>query len=551
VTARDNPAGRTDPSASHPTHDPVCGMVVDPVTIKHSVERGGQSYYFCGGACETKFLSDPARYLRADSKPAHSAVGELRAVYTCPMHPQIRRNAPGSCPICGMALEVQGVHEGEGTSPELKDMTRRFAIGAVLATPIFVLEMGSHLRLLNLHHYLSDTVSMWIQFGLATPIVLWCAWPFFQRAWASVLNRSPNMFTLIALGVGPSYLYSLVATFAPGLFPASLHRGGGLIPVYYEAAAIVTVLVLLGQILELRAREKTGGAVRALLKLAPKTARRIGHDGTDAEVPLEEVRVGDRLRVRPGEAVPVDGSVTGGSSSVDESMVTGESVPVVKGTGAKVMDAVGTRTSVGAGDGCGRIGAQPSARELKHDFLWRTTCRLPERGRIGIFNRSYYEEVLITRVHPEILKAQNLPEHSLEMKHFWRDRYRSIVELEQHLHRNGTLILKFFLNLSKKEQEKRFLERIDEAGKNWKISAADIKERKYWKDYMRAYEECLSATGTPCVPWYAIPADDKDNARLIVSQIVIDALMALKMTYPKSDAKRRQELQSMRKQLAG
>jgi PPK2 family polyphosphate:nucleotide phosphotransferase len=194
---------------------------------------------------------------------------------------------------------------------------------------------------------------------------------------------------------------------------------------------------------------------------------------------------------------------------------------------------------------------QPSEEELKHDFLWRTTCRLPERGRIGIFNRSYYEEVLITRVHPEILITQNLPEHSLEMKHLWRDRYRSIVELEEHLYRNGTLIIKFFLNLSKREQEKRFLERIDEADKNWKFSASDIKERKYWKDYMRAYEECLSATGTPHAPWYAIPADNKDNARLIVSQIVIDALTELKMTYPKSDSKRHQELQSIREQLAG
>ena len=192
---------------------------------------------------------------------------------------------------------------------------------------------------------------------------------------------------------------------------------------------------------------------------------------------------------------------------------------------------------------------QPSEEELKHDFLWRTTCRLPERGRIGIFNRSYYEEVLITRVHPEILLTQNLPEYSLEMKHFWRDRYRSIVEMEEHLHRNGTVILKFFLNLSKKEQEKRFLERIDDAEKNWKFSASDIKERKYWKQYMQAYQECLSATGTPRAPWYAIPADDKDNARLIVSRIVIDTLKELKMAYPKSDAKRRQELHSIREQL--
>ncbi|MEO8882143.1 MAG: copper-translocating P-type ATPase, partial [Devosia sp.] len=266
-------------------------------------------------------------------------------IYTCPMHPQIRRKEPGNCPICGMALEPEGIPEAEGSSPELKDMSRRFVIGAILAAPIFVLEMGSHWTALKLDRFVSMGASMWIQFALATPIVLWCAWPFFQRAWVSVLNRSPNMFTLIALGVGASYLYSLFATFAPGLFPAAL-RHGGLIPVYYEAAAIVTVLVLLGQVLELRAREKTGGAIRALLKLAPKTARRISAGGTDEEVPLDQIHVGDKIQVRPGEAVPVDGSVCEGKSSVDESMVTGESMPVEKAMGAKVIG--GTINGTGA-----------------------------------------------------------------------------------------------------------------------------------------------------------------------------------------------------------
>jgi len=265
--------------------------------------------------------------------------------YTCPMHAQIRRNASGSCPICGMALEPEGIPEAEGTNPELKDMTRRFLIGAVLATPIFVLEMGGHLGLMGMAHF-ATTASVWIQFGLATPIVLWCASPFFQRAWTSVLNRSPNMFTLIALGVGASYGYSLAATFAAGLFPASLRQHGGMIPVYYESVAIVTVLVLLGQVLELRAREKTGGAIRALLKLAPKSARRLRADGTDEQVLLDQVHVGDRMRVRPGEAVPVDGSVTEGTSSVDESMVTGESMPVAKKVGAKVIG--GTINGTGA-----------------------------------------------------------------------------------------------------------------------------------------------------------------------------------------------------------
>src|ERR1700734_653666 len=235
-------------------------------------------------------------------------------IYTCPMHPQIRRSEPGSCPICGMALEPESIPEAEGRNPELKDMTRRFVVGALLATPILVLEMGGHLRPLNLDHYVSMAASMWIQLALATPIVLWCAWPFFQRAWTSVRNRSANMFTLIGLGAGASYAYSFVAPFAPALFPARLRQHGGLIPVYYEAAAVVTVLVLLGQVLESRAREKTGGAIRAILKLAPKTARRARGDGTDEEVPLGDIRVGDRLRVRPGEAVPVDGSIMEGTS---------------------------------------------------------------------------------------------------------------------------------------------------------------------------------------------------------------------------------------------
>jgi P-type Cu+ transporter len=326
-------------------------MVVDPVAAKSRAHYKGQSYYFCCSGCKAKFLADPTQFLNPTAKPAPSvpsvasAAAAHGAIYTCPMHPQIRRDQPGSCPICGMALEPAGIPETLGASPEFEDMTRRFVIGAILATPIFVLEMGSHLRLFKMDHLVTMAASLWIQFALATPIVLWCAWPFFKRAWASVLNRSPNMFTLIALGVGASYFYSLVATFAPGLFPAGL-RHGGLIPVYYEAASVVTVLVLLGQVLELRAREKTGSAIRALLKLAPKTARRIGADGKDDEVPLGEIHVGDRLRVRPGEAVPVDGSVTEGASSVDESMVTGESMPVEKAAGAKVIG--GTINGTGA-----------------------------------------------------------------------------------------------------------------------------------------------------------------------------------------------------------
>jgi Cu+-exporting ATPase len=341
--------GATSASARSQTLDPVCGMVIDPATANNRTEHGGEIYYFCCSGCKAKFLANPTQYLKTHAEPAatlRTAPSDQGTIYTCPMHPQIRQSAPGSCPICGMALEPEGIPEAEGTSPELKDMTRRFVIGAVLATPVFVLEMGGHLGLLKMDRYVSMAASMWIQFALATPIVLWCALPFFERAWTSILNRSPNMFTLIALGIGASYLYSLAGTFAPGLFPASLREHGGLIPVYYEAAAVITVLVLLGQVLELRAREKTGGAIRALLKLAPKTARRLRADGTDEEVPLDQIHVGDRLRVRPGEAVPVDGSVAEGSSSVDESMVTGESMPVEKAAGAEVIG--GTINGTGA-----------------------------------------------------------------------------------------------------------------------------------------------------------------------------------------------------------
>jgi Cu+-exporting ATPase len=346
------------PKISDSSKDPVCGMIVDPATAKQQADYQGKTYYFCCGGCKAKFVASPGQYLKAAAPDAKTAPASRDAqgpvarglvaqhtLYTCPMHPQIRRDAPGSCPICGMALEHEGIPEAEGSSPELKDMTRRFVIGAVLAAPIFALEMGGHWTALNLDRLVSMRASMWIQWLLSTPIVLWCAWPFFQRAWASVINRSPNMFTLIALGVGASYVYSLFATFAPGLFPADLQQGD-VIPVYYEAAAVVTVLVLLGQVLELRARDKTGGAIRALLKLAPKTARRIRADGADEEVPLDQIHVGDTLRIRPGDAVPVDGSVSEGQSSVDESMVTGESMPVEKVAGARVIG--GTLNGTGA-----------------------------------------------------------------------------------------------------------------------------------------------------------------------------------------------------------
>jgi P-type Cu+ transporter len=319
----------------HAVADPVCGMKVDPAKTPHRHTHDGRSYFFCSAGCRDKFVADPGKYLRKD------AGGEMPAappgtIYTCPMHPQIRQVGPGSCPICGMALEPVSVTAEAAPSEELTDMTRRFWIGTVLSVPLVLLEMGAHFPGLNLHHYISPQLTVWVGFLAATPVVLWAGWPFFVRGWASVRNRSLNMFSLIALGVGAAYAYSLAATFAPGLFPESL-RTDGVIPVYYEAAAVITVLVLLGQVLELRAREQTGGAIRALLNLAPKTARRMSEDGSDEEIPLEQVHIGDRLRVRPGDSIPVDGVVIEGRSAVDESMVTGESMPVEKEKDASVI----------------------------------------------------------------------------------------------------------------------------------------------------------------------------------------------------------------------
>ncbi len=265
-------------------------------------------------------------------------------VYTCPMHPQIRQIGPGNCPICGMALEPVIATAESGPSEEYLDMRRRFWVGLVLGLPVFILEMGAHLT--NLHMLLGPQMSNWLQMVLATPVVLWAGWPFFQRGWQSLVTRHLNMFTLIAMGTGVAWLYSVVATVFPGIFPATFRSAEGSVAVYFEAAAVITVLVLLGQVLELRAREQTGGAIRALLDLAPKTARRIGVDGSEEDVGLDQVVVGDRLRVRPGEKVPVDGVLVEGRSSVDESMITGESMPVTKEVGAKLIG--GTMNQTGA-----------------------------------------------------------------------------------------------------------------------------------------------------------------------------------------------------------
>ena len=310
--------------------DPVCGMKIDPAQTMRRADHAGRTYAFCSAGCETKFKTDPELYLR----PQAAGAAPAGTAYTCPMHPQIRRDAPGACPICGMALEPETVTADSRPNPELADMSRRFWIGLVLAAPVFLLEMGAHLGLM---HWISPSVSNWIQFALATPVVLWCGLPFFQRGWASLVSRHLNMFTLIAMGVGVAYGYSVVGLLAPGAFPAALRTMGGAVPVYFEAAAVITVLVLLGQVLELRARERTSGAIKALLNLAPKTARRVREDGTDEEVTLGEVHVGEQLRVRPGEKIPVDGEILEGRVSIDESLVTGESMPVTKEPGAKVI----------------------------------------------------------------------------------------------------------------------------------------------------------------------------------------------------------------------
>ena len=312
--------------------DPVCSMTVDPHTAKHRADYHGHPYYFCSAGCRTKFVNGPQKYL--DAREPEPVAEDT--VYTCPMHSQIRQVGPGSCPICGMALEPELAGSDIGPNPELIDMSRRFWIGIALTVPIFVLEMGSHIA--GAHSWVDPTLSNYVQFAFATPVVLWAGWPFFVRGWQSLVTRNLNMFTLIAMGTGVAYAYSLIATFAPGLFPQAFRGGhGGAPATYFEAASVITVLVLMGQVLELRAREATSGAIRALLGLAPKTARRVKDDDSDEDVSLDEIHAGDRLRVRPGDKVPVDGVIIEGRSAIDESMITGESMPVTRQKDLRVI----------------------------------------------------------------------------------------------------------------------------------------------------------------------------------------------------------------------
>jgi P-type Cu+ transporter len=333
--------------------DPVCGMTIDPAGAVGHVEHKGQTYFFCAESCLEQFHDDPERFLDPGARPA--APVDLGAEYTCPMHPEVRQIGPGACPICGMALEPVDAAHVEERNPELEDMTRRFWVSLVLTTPILAFMIAEFLPAGLLDGLVPHDLRNWIQFGLATPVVLWGGWPFFERGWASIVNRHLNMFTLIALGVASAYVFSVAATLAPGFFPASF-RMGNEVAVYFEPAAVIVVLVLLGQVLELRARSRTSAAIRNLLGLAPKTARRIEPDGAEHDVPLEHVAVGDRLRVRPGEHVPVDGCVLEGVTTIDESLVTGEPIPVEKTPEAPVTGGTvnGTGTFVMRAERVGR-----------------------------------------------------------------------------------------------------------------------------------------------------------------------------------------------------
>ncbi|RLQ20247.1 heavy metal translocating P-type ATPase [Seongchinamella sediminis] len=321
-----------EPTSQSDVKDPVCGMLVDPHNAKHQFGYHCETWYFCSSRCQEKFEAEPQTYL-GGKVPAKAA--PAGTFYTCPMHPEIHQEGPGDCPICGMALEPEEVSIDTGPSAELADMTRRFWVGLALALPVFILEMGGHL--LSLDHLVAPQVSNWVQLLLASPVVCWAGWPFFVRGWRSLVQRSLNMFTLIAIGTGVAWSYSIIATLSPGSFPAAFRQPDGSVAVYFEAAAVIVVLVLLGQVLELRAREKTSGAIRALLDLAPATARRLDGHGSEADVALDQVSVGDRLRVRPGDKVPLDGEVLEGRSNVDESMVSGEPLAVSKQVGDTVV----------------------------------------------------------------------------------------------------------------------------------------------------------------------------------------------------------------------
>jgi Cu+-exporting ATPase len=380
--------------------DPVCGMSVDPATARHRTEHAGTQYFFCGARCLDRFSAEPARYLAPPpvagaAAPAARAGGESR--WTCPMHPQIVRDEPGSCPICGMALEPMIPTGEDAENPELRDMTRRFWVGVVLSAPLLAMAMADHLAKPALDALIAPRIAVWIQLVLGTPAVLWCGWPFFRRGWASVVNRRLNMFSLIALGTGVAYGYSLVAALAPGVFPESFRMPDGGVALYFEAASVIVALVLLGQVLELRARSQTNSAIRALLDLAPKRARLLHEDGSEADIALEEVVPGNNLRVRPGEKIPVDGVVLEGHSAVDESMITGESLPAEKSPGDKVTGATvnATGSFVMRAE---RVGSDTLLAQIVHMVAEAQRSRAPIQSLVDTISAWFVPAVILVAV---------------------------------------------------------------------------------------------------------------------------------------------------------
>jgi Cu+-exporting ATPase len=391
-------AHRHDGSPEATERDPVCGMTVDPATAQHDAEHEGRRYYFCSAGCRQRFIADPGRYLAPDQAPGEQATApsDGQTLWTCPMHPQIVRPEPGSCPICGMGLEPMVPTGGEPENPELRDMTRRFWVGAALSVPLLGMVMAAHVSM-PVAAVTASRPAVWLQLALGTAAVLWCGWPFFQRGWASVVARHLNMFSLIALGTGVAYAYSVVAALAPQVFPDSFRGPHGEVPLYFEAAAVIVTLVLLGQVLELRARSATNSALRELLDLAPKQARLARADGSEEDVPLEQVMPGNRLRVRPGEKVPVDGVLIEGHSSVDESMLTGEPLPVEKRPGDKLTGAT-VNTTGGFVMSAERVGSGTLLAQIVRMVAEAQRSRAPIQRLVDIISAWFVPAVVLVAV---------------------------------------------------------------------------------------------------------------------------------------------------------